>query len=110
MIQAICINDKNKPEDFPSGKWVKKNNLYHITYVWWHPIQKVMGVSLKEINLDNVPKYDSFNISRFGIMKKDLEAFIELAKACTEMNDIDFNQMIEEVTTETKEVELLDHE
>ena len=31
-MQVICINDLNKPSQIPDNKWVKKGNVYTVTY------------------------------------------------------------------------------
>jgi hypothetical protein len=97
MVRALAINDKNKPSEIPSNKWITKDKEYHITYVYWHPNQGVQGVDLKEINLEGCDKYSTFKLDRFGIHQDDIEAFKELCSACTEMNDVDILKLIEEV-------------
>lgn len=90
MIPAICINDKNRPTNFPVGKWVKENNKYTISHLWWHPFQKVMAVSLQEINLDNEEPYKTFLLERFAIRQEDVDAFLRLAQECSGLNDEEF--------------------
>lgn len=44
MIPALCINDKNKPNDFPNSKWVKANREYHIVDIKKVLPQEILGV------------------------------------------------------------------
>lgn len=99
MARAICINDKNKPKEIPSNKWIKAEKEYHIIYVYWHPNQGVQGVDLKEISLMGCEPYETFKLDRFAIHKDDIDKFIELCKNCTDMNDVDIQKVIEEVET-----------
>ena len=98
MIETLCINDKNMPPDFPSNKWVKQHNLYTITHVWYHPRQKCLSVSVREINLDGMEPYNAFKIERFAILKSHIPALVELMKACGEMNNVNIEDMIKEMT------------
>lgn len=101
MIPCICINDQNRPKEIPANKWVQKEKKYHITYVYWHPKQKIQGVDLAEIELDEkcLP-YQTFKINRFAIPLSELENFITLCKECTNMNSVDIHSLIEELKTE----------
>lgn len=101
MIPCICIDDKNRPAEIPVDKWVKEKSKYNIIYIYWHPVQKIQGVDLAEIELDESCKpYGTFAIKRFAISVKDLENFIALCKACTGMNDVDVQEVIKELTVE----------
>lgn len=108
MIETICINDSNKPDEFPSSKWVKQNNLYTITHVWFHPRQNCLSVSVREINLDGMEPYNAFRIERFAIFQKDIEKLIELMKACGEMNEIDIDHQISKLFEPKEKLELVE--
>ena len=97
MIKCICINDSNKPIEIPSSNWIKKDENYHITHIYYHPDQGIQGCSLYEKPLgEDCTPYESFKLSRFAINVDDLESLIELMKNCTELNDVDIQQLIEE--------------
>lgn len=100
--RVICLNDKNRPKEVSANRWVKKDNLYTITHIYYHPEQKIQGVELAEVELDDscLP-YVSFALNRFGILAEDLEKFKALVKDCTELNDITIDNLIEELNLET---------
>ena len=99
MIKTKCINDGNRPEDFPASKWLKKDNEYHITHVYYHPEQQIQGIEVAEINMRDCAPYVSFKIDRFAIALEDLEKLLELIKDCNDLSDIDIdvNKLIEEL-------------
>lgn len=105
MVTAICINDKNMPKDFPSSKWVKEHNLYHITHVWYHPNQGYLSVSVREINLDGMKPYNAFRIERFAIPQSDITKLIDLMRACGEMNEINIEEQINKLFDHQRELE-----
>ena len=39
MVEVICIDDKNKPEEIPARFWIKEGEKVHITLVTFHPLQ-----------------------------------------------------------------------
>ncbi len=98
MIDCICIDDKNRPKEIPEEKWVKEEEGYKITHVYIHPNQGgIQGVTLYEKPLDeSCPPYETFKLSRFAIRASDLEAFIELCKSCSDLNDVDVMKLVEE--------------
>lgn len=97
MIKCICIDDANKPVEISSSNWIKKEETYHITHIYYHPNQGIQGCSLYEKPLgEDCYPYESFKLSRFGISIDDLEKFIEFMKLCTELNDVDIKTLIEE--------------
>ena len=69
---VICINDKNRPPEIPSSKWLSKGNEYTVIEVG-KTLDNQPGFKLKEIQLDksNFP-YDCFSIHRFGIPQENL--------------------------------------
>lgn len=104
MIKCICIDDKNKPVEISSSSWVKVDESYNITHIYYHPNQGIQGCSLYEKPLgENCAPYESFKLSRFAISADDLEKLIELIKNCTELNDIDIKTLIEESQLEIVE-------
>lgn len=101
-VRCLCINDSNRPKEIKPSLWVKKDQEYHITHIYWHYQQKIQGVELAEIELtDECFPYQSFALNRFGIYKEDMEKFIQMIKDCTELNDIEISNLIEELNLET---------
>lgn len=98
MVKCKCVNDSNMPVEFPISKWVKKDNEYHITHVYYHVEQGISGVELSEINLNDCYPFVSFKMDRFAISMEDLEKLLELIKDCNDLSDIeiDVDKLIEE--------------
>jgi hypothetical protein len=95
MCRAICINDKERPKEIPVEKWIKENEEYTIIWVYYSIPSKTMAFELAEITLDETcTPYSSFSAKRFAIHKDDLEEFLQLMKDCTEFNDVDVNELI----------------
>jgi hypothetical protein len=100
--KVICIDDKNKPPEIKQHLWIKKDNEYTITHIYYHPQQQIQGVELAEVELDDSCfPYVSFSLARFAIPQDQLELFIALLKDCTDLNDIDIKKLIEEEYLET---------
>ena len=97
MVNCICINDEGRPAQIGPEKWVKKDDQYRITHVYFHPKQGIQGCTLYEKPLDeSCQPYETFKLARFAIHHDDLEAFIELCRMCTELNDVEIEKLIEE--------------
>lgn len=103
MIDCICIDDENRPKEIPADKWVKKDEAYKITHVYIHVNQGgIQGVTLYEKPLDESCKpFETFKLSRFAIKLEDLDAFIELCKSCSELDEVDIRHLIEESELQT---------
>jgi len=96
-IKVKCIDDSNKPKEIPNNKWVKKDSEYELTFIAWCLPLKCQGFSLAEIELDDTClPYEYFNAQRFAIKEEDLEAFLQLAKDCTDLNDLNLEELLEE--------------
>lgn len=98
MVKCICIDDSNRPKEISLQKWVKFEEIYHITHIYWHPSQGIQGVSIYEKPLDeSCEPYESFRLSRFGIAIEYLDKFIELLKNCTDLNDFDISELMKDI-------------
>jgi len=105
-VRVICIDEKNKPSIIPASKWVKEQELYHILMVFYSIPSKTMAYTLEEIDLDqSCEPYGVFHAKRFAIHQDDLEEFMQLAKDCTELNDIEIKELIEQ-----EEFEIIENE
>lgn len=77
-MKVICINDKEKPNEIPFSRWVKKNNEYTIIKVMKMKMQGgVAGVKLEEINNDDLFPYSYFRLDRFAITDKEIEKMVQ---------------------------------
>lgn len=75
-VKVICIDDRHRPNEVPTGRWVKKDSVYHITEVAkLNAQQGVYGCKLAEINNDDLFPYQFFRLDRFApvIDSQDLE-------------------------------------
>jgi hypothetical protein len=71
MILAICINDVGKPNEIPDTHWIKKGEVYEVTWVGVvqsgeinvHFVKPVLGA-------ESVP-YTGFDHRRFRFNKKN---------------------------------------
>ena len=98
MIKCVCIEDSNKPLEIPNTSWVKKGKVYTVIAVY-KLVQPgaLMGVLLKEIDLTTVNDvYECFRISRFGFVEDDLPKLLQLMKDCEDLQEFDFNKLLEE--------------
>lgn len=107
MIPCFCVDDKNKPREIPEDKWVKKGEEYRITAIYVHPMQGHMqGVTLAEIDLDETCRpYETFRMSRFGVRMEDIEALIQLAEDCAEIQKLKDGEAEEIVRKEFEVIE-----
>ena len=97
MVECICLNAQSKPKEIPTDKWIKKDEKYHIIHVSVHTNQgNIQGVTLAEKDISNCTPYSAFRMDRFAIKLIDKDALIELMKNCTELNDIEIEQFINE--------------
>ena len=96
MIKCICINDSNRPTTIPEGKWLKKDQEYHIIFAQFLLPQKQLGVQLQEIDLDETcAPFEYFLANRFGINKSDIEKLIELVYETTQIK-ISLKELMEQ--------------
>jgi len=85
MIETICINDKNKPKEIPSNKWLKEGQTYNVIYTVTVLPQKELAFHLAEIDLDeSCDPYSYFLASRFAFTQENLLKLMELIKDCSE--------------------------
>lgn len=81
-MKVICINDKDRPNEIPTSKWIVKDKIYTVVKVW-HIRQRpgTYGVELAEIDLSDCFPYLYFSANRFApvMSNKDIEAILEKA-------------------------------
>lgn len=81
-MKVICINDKDRPNEIPTSKWIVKDKIYTVIKVW-HIRQRpgTYGVELAEIDLSDCFPYLYFAANRFApvMSNKDIEAILEKA-------------------------------
>ena len=85
MVECICINDKNKPDEIPINKWVKKGDAYTVIYTVVVLPQKQLAFHLAEIELDeSCSPYEYFLASRFAFRIEHLDKLMQLIKDCSD--------------------------
>ncbi len=76
-MRVICINDKARPNEVPTSRWVKKDKEYTIFKIMLMKQQGgIAGVKLEELNNDDLFPYTYFRLDRFAITKEELERMI----------------------------------
>ncbi len=67
-IEVICINDKHRPNEVPSSRWIKEGSTYHIVQIDKLNAQGgILGCKLEEINNDDLSPYEYFRLDRFAV-------------------------------------------
>lgn len=67
-IQVICINDKHRPNEIPTSRWIKEGEIYHIIQIDKLNAQGgIYGCKLEEINNDDLTPYEYFRLDRFAL-------------------------------------------
>jgi len=101
MIEAICIDSKNRPEEIPLSKWIQKDFKYHITHIFYHPMQGIQGCLIHEVKLgEECYPYVSYRLNRFGFTKENFEMLIQMMLDCSELNEFDVKKILKECDLE----------
>jgi hypothetical protein len=71
-MKVICIEDRNRPNEIPTSKWVKKGNEYTIIDLIKCNVQGgLICAVLEEIDMTGCEPYEGFNIERFASITPD---------------------------------------
>lgn len=74
-FKCVCLDDRDRPSDVPTNKWVKKGEFYTVIRVDKMNMQNgELGFELEEIDLSDCFPYTRFSARRFGIPVQDLVA------------------------------------
>lgn len=83
MIKCVCLNDKDRPNEIPISKWVKKDKEYTIIFAIVVLPQRKLGLQLEEIDLDeSCFPYEYFLAERFGFTKEEFDKLPAFIKEC----------------------------
>ena len=109
-VPAKCIDDTNRPKEIPVEKWIVKDEEYRILGIYVHVNQgRIQGVTLVEKPLDETCRpYQTFALRRFAFRLEDIPALIQLAKDCSDIQELN-NQDIEELIRE-QVLEIIENE
>lgn len=85
MFKVICIDDKNKPNDIPSSKWIKAKQTYTVIEIKKMNIQGgLLGFKLEEVNLDGCAPYQFYAANRFRPVEETPDEVLEKELELTE--------------------------
>ena len=88
-VEVICIDDKNRPNEVPLNRWIKKGTTYHIIEIAKLNAQGgIYGCKLAEINNDDLVPYQFFRLNRFASKADLLEAAILEAIDISELEEV----------------------
>ena len=98
-VECICIDSKNKPVEIPLNKWIKENEIYNITHIY-NQIQQqgIKGVELLEFDIFECIPFNCYRLDRFAFTAENLKKLIEMMKDCTELNDINIDNLTKNLT------------
>jgi hypothetical protein len=69
MFEVLCINDVGRPNEIPSNRWIKKNQIYTVIECMKCNVQGgLLGYKLEEINIDDCVPYKYFAANRFTVL------------------------------------------
>ena len=67
-----CINDSNRPAEFPIKDWVRKNEIYTVSkFDRMHMQGSIYGIQVEEINSEQYYPYTHFAFDRFVPIDED---------------------------------------
>lgn len=102
MVRVICIDNKNKPSIIPQSSWVKEEIEYTVIRVLTslnENSKNVLMFDIAEKDISMYAPYGYFRATRFAVHQDDIEKLEELARLCTELNDIDISILTKELET-----------
>lgn len=100
-VECVCIDAKNKPKKIPLNKWISEGVQYSIIHIGTSVNRKIPTCTLQEVQLDESCKpFDGFRLDRFAFTEEGFVKLLELMKACTELNEFNIEELIEECNLE----------
>ena len=100
-VRAVCIDDQGRPNEIPISKWVKKGELYHITWIYnQHQQPGFKGVELAEFDISDCIPYNCYNLARFAIFEDDIDILTKMLKAGTYLDNADISNKIGDILNE----------
>ena len=99
-VRAVCIDDKRLPSEIPSSHRIKQGKWYTITHVYILQNEDQKGelaVDIAEIDLTPLTlPFEHWKADRFGMSVDDLPKLAKLAEECSEANNVDIDELLEE--------------
>lgn len=71
-MKVICIDDKNRPNEIPTSRWIKKGQEYTIIKIAYMTQQGIYGCQLEEIDNSDLFPWSWFALSRFAVTKEEV--------------------------------------
>lgn len=96
--KCTCLDDTARPNEIPISQWVKKGVEYTIiklSYLNMH--NRILGVKLEELNIDNCAPYAYFRLTRFGFTKEDLEKLLGVKVNDDDIKEEDLEEQLIEI-------------
>ncbi len=67
-----CINDKNRPAEYPIRDWIRKDGIYTVSkFDRMHMQGSIYGIQVEEINSEQHYPYTHFAFDRFVPIDED---------------------------------------
>lgn len=102
-VECICIDAKNRPKEIPLNKWISEGIKYTIIHTGYTVQTRLIACTLAEVKLGKINGLEiGFKIERFAFDEENYKNLQELMKICTELNDVDISELLEE-----KELEII---
>lgn len=91
MFKVVAIDDSNRPNDIPTSKWIKKDEVYTVIKMDYMNQQAgLLGFKLEEINIDDCFPYQYFSANRFRPLTEDDVRAEEAVKELLKEEVLDF--------------------
>lgn len=74
-MEALCIDDTNKPNEIQQKNWIKKGQTYTVVKLYTNPLSGEHYFALEEVRPD--PPYGGYKVERFSFDVNDLSEFLE---------------------------------
>ena len=76
-MEVTCINNKHRPNEIPTSRWLVEGKEYTIIKVMRMKVQGgIAGVKIEEINNDDLFPWTYFRLDRFGIPVSKIEELV----------------------------------
>ena len=99
MIPTVCINDSDRPNEIPIGKWLKRGDEYNVIYTVTVLPQRKLAFHLAEIELDeSCNPYSYFLADRFAFREDDIPKLAELIKDCSD-TEFSISELLKQTNT-----------
>lgn len=97
-VECICIDAKNRPSEVPLNMWISEGIQYTIVHIYRLSLQNnILAVELEEVKIKGCEPYEFYRLDRFAFTEESFKKLIELMKACSELNDINIQEIVKDL-------------